>query len=52
MGGPRGTDVLGTADPAPGNYAGWRLAGIADVDRNGVPALIWQNDTAGSVGTW
>jgi hypothetical protein len=52
MGGPQGTDVLGTADPAPGNYAGWRLAGVADVDRNGVPDLVWQNDSTRTVGTW
>jgi endo-1,4-beta-xylanase len=52
LGGANGLTILGTADPAPGNYPGWRLVGVADMDRNGVPDLVWQNDSTRAVGTW
>jgi hypothetical protein len=52
MTGPQGLSVLGTADPAPGNYPGWRLAAVADMNQDGVPDLVWQNDATRSVGTW
>jgi hypothetical protein len=52
LGGQQGLNLLGTSDPAPGTYTGWRLAGVADMNRDGVPDLIWQNDATRSVGTW
>lgn len=52
MGGTDGLTVLAIAYPAPGSYPGWRLAAVADMDGNGVPDLIWQNDSTRAVGTW
>jgi uncharacterized repeat protein (TIGR01451 family) len=52
MGGSDGTTLLGIAYPAPGSYPGWRLASVTDVDGDGVPDLVWQNDTTREVGTW
>jgi hypothetical protein len=52
MSGPQGTDVLGSTYAAPGNYSGWTLVGVADLDHNGVPDLLWQNDSTRSVGVW
>lgn len=52
MGGDKGMTMLGTAFQAPGSYPGWTLVGVADVNGDGVPDLIWQNDTTRQVGTW
>jgi hypothetical protein len=32
-----------------GNVPGWHVAAVADFDGNGVPDLVWQNDTTGQV---
>jgi hypothetical protein len=47
-----GSTMTGFAHPAPGVYPGWRLAAVADMDNNGVPDLVWQNETTRSVGIW
>jgi hypothetical protein len=52
MSGPLATTVIGVAYQAPGSYPGWTLVGVADMDGNGVPDLVWQNDDTRSVGTW
>ena len=35
-----------------GPVPGWRLVGIADLNRDGVPDLIWQQDGTNLVGVW
>jgi hypothetical protein len=52
MSGPRGTTRLYIEWPAPGEYPGWRIVGIADMNRDGVPDLIWQHDVSRAAGTW
>jgi hypothetical protein len=52
MGGAQGMNVLSAAWLAPGSYLGWKVVAISDLDHNGVPDLVWQNDSTRSVGTW
>jgi trimeric autotransporter adhesin len=52
MGGANGTTMLNVDFQAPGSYPGWRVVAVADMDGNGVPDLVWQNDQTRSVGTW
>jgi hypothetical protein len=52
MAGPDSSVQLFVDWPAPGTYPGWRVVGIADMDNNGVPDIVWQEDTTRSVGTW
>ncbi len=52
MGGPMGMVLLGTASLAPDTYPGWTVVGMADFDRNGVPDLVWQNDSLRTVRVW
>ena len=49
LGGAQGTTILGSAY-SPGTYPGWKVVGLADMDRGGTPDLIWQNETNGWVG--
>ena len=30
----------------------WRIAGVADVNGDGKPDILWQDETAGNVGVW
>ena len=30
----------------------WRIRGVADIDRDGQPDLIWQNQANGLISTW
>jgi hypothetical protein len=52
MGGPDGSSVLsskvlyGTAVP------GWRISGVADLDGDGHPDLIWQQDGTNVPAVW
>ncbi len=41
-----------TGKPMSGPVPGWRLAGVADLDGNGKPDLIWQNDTDRTPVVW
>jgi hypothetical protein len=52
MGGLDSLNLLFTDYPAPGSYPGWTLVAVADMDGNGVPDLVWQNDGTRSVGVW
>ena len=47
-GGVGGATMLGWSVLRSG-AAGWRVAGVADMNGDGVPDLIWQNDTTGQV---
>ena len=52
LGGAKALQVLSIDYQAPGEYPGWRVVGLADMDRNGIPDLVWQHDQTRSVGTW
>jgi hypothetical protein len=52
LGGVQCTTPLGIGWPAPDNYPGWTLVGTADLDHNGCPDLVWQNDATRAVGAW
>jgi len=49
-GGPAGTTFIGWACLSCGIVTtGWQVVGVADIDGNGVPDLIYQNQTTGQV---
>ncbi len=50
MGGEQGSTLL--SQSYVGTTAGWTLRGTADVNRDGVPDLLWQNDTTRQVTVW
>ncbi len=50
MGGARGSTYL--SQNYIGATPGWTLRGAADFDRDGVPDLLWQNDTTRQVTVW
>jgi hypothetical protein len=52
MAGAEASTLLFADWPAPASYPGWRVVGVADMNRDGVPDLIWQHDTTREVGTW
>jgi len=39
---------------SPGRVAdtAWKIRGVADMDRDGKPDLIWQHETSGLIATW
>ena len=47
--GPLSTTYLGTYTVLSPGAPGWRAAALADLDKNGKPDLIWQNDSLGVV---
>ena len=53
MGGAQGATFQGW-NYLSGGAAGWKVVGAADFNGDGVPDLIWQNDTRGRspCGTW
>ena len=51
MGGAQGTTFLGW-NYLSGDVSGWTLVGAADVDGDGHPDLIWQNDTTRQTTVW
>src|SRR5207237_9900502 len=51
MGGPLGNTFLGGAYLAPSGMIGWSVVGMADLNNDGHPDLIWQN-AAGQVFAW
>jgi hypothetical protein len=52
MGGVDGTEFQGWAWLSEKVLAGWRLVGAADVNRDGNPDLVWQNDTTREMTVW
>ena len=48
MGGAQSAVYLSSAWITSG-AAGWKVVGVADMNCNAVPVLIWQNTTAGAV---
>ncbi len=50
MGGAQGSTFLGQVYI--GSTPGWSLRGVADFNRDGVPDLLWQNDTTRQVTVW
>lgn len=50
MGGPQGTVYMGQAEI--GTTPGWTLRGAADMNQDGIPDLLWQNDTDRTVTVW
>jgi uncharacterized protein GlcG (DUF336 family) len=51
MGGPDGSTVL-SGKFLRGPQPGWRIVGIADLDNNGHPDFIWQQDGTNAVSVW
>ena len=49
MGGAQSNTVVGVAWLNQSGMPGWRVAAVADMNRDGVPDLIWQNDTTRQV---
>ncbi|MBI4873556.1 MAG: SBBP repeat-containing protein, partial [Acidobacteria bacterium] len=52
LGGANGTEVLSKSDLATPDMTGWKLAGIADMDKNGKPDMIWQNTGSRRLRYW
>ena len=52
MGGAEGNTYQSWAWLAPGHMLGWTLICAADLNGDGHPDLIWQNDTTGQVAVW
>jgi hypothetical protein len=52
MGGPLGNMYLGATFLDPNGQIGWTVAGLADLNHDGHPDLIWQNDTTRQVFVW
>ena len=48
-GGPAGTDLIGFNVLYSYSTAGWHIVGAGDFNGDGVPDLVWQNDTTGQV---
>lgn len=48
-GGTKGTTMLGWGWLANPGYPDWKVVGTADFDGNGVPDLVWQNETTTQV---
>jgi len=52
LGGTGGVMFRGWNYLAPTGQTGWQIVAAADFDGNGVPDLVWQNDTTGQVTVW
>jgi hypothetical protein len=52
LGGAQGTTHLGSAWLTATGAPGWRIAGASDLDGDGHPDLVWQNDLTRQVIVW
>src|SRR5690348_14272441 len=52
MGGPLGNSFLGATFLASTGMAGWSVVAVVDVNGDGKPDLIWQNDTTRQLCAW
>jgi hypothetical protein len=52
MGGTQGNDRLGWSWLATNSLPGWRIRAIADFNGDGIPDLVWQNDTTRRATVW
>src|SRR5207248_589596 len=52
LGGAQGTTMLGWSWLAPSAVPGWTVVAARDLDGNGTPDLVWQNDATRQVSVW
>ena len=52
MGGTPATTILSSASLATSGVTGWRLVDAVDLNHDGKPDLVWQNDTTFQVVVW
>lgn len=52
MGGRQGISILGAAYLTTGPAVGWRIAATLDLNGDGHPDLVWQNDSDGAATAW
>jgi hypothetical protein len=52
MGGADGGQFQSLAWLQTSNTPGWTVIGLVDLDKNGRPDLVWQNDATGQVAVW
>ena len=52
MGGPGGTAQIGSADLDSAGMPGWTVSDVKDLNADGAPDLLWQNDATGAVLVW
>jgi uncharacterized repeat protein (TIGR01451 family) len=52
LSGPIGNNFIGSTYLAVTGMSGWSVVSVADVNGDGSPDLVWQNDTTGQVFVW
>jgi hypothetical protein len=51
MGGAQG-NLVQSSQPVSGGVPGWSVVGVGDMNRDGIPDVILQNDSTGRLGIW
>jgi FG-GAP-like repeat len=52
LGGTQGTNVLGTNSLTTADVPGWSVVAVRDLNGDGKPDLVWQNDATRQVSVW